>query len=309
MALSELTSHDAVLAAIKEFDELGREAFLKKYGFGPARHVFIEHGAQRYDSKAIAGVAYGNQFPDRGPLRSGEFSGGEETVGHVLEQLGFRVSNGLSVGTAQPTIAGQPRAWIFQANPTLYDLESALQTLTELTWLVRQHKDDIKQGDTVYLWEGGSDAGIIAVATVTAGPALRGQNEQDTVFDRDATKFAGDQLRVLLRVERVLGNRLSRVDLRTHPILQNMTILKAPQGTNFALSVDEARALSALIPRGTMALTLEDLEAMMAGFAKAGFQWKQIPANPRNPVLVESQVKDDALSNMLDVPHIESHQF
>lgn len=143
MGLSELSSRDAVLAAIKEFDELGREAFLKKYGFGPAHHVFVEHGTQHYDSKAIAGVAYRNQFPDRGPLRSDEFSGGEETVGHALEQLGFEVSNGLSVGAPQPAIAptassrGQPSAWIFQANPDLYDLQGALKTLPDLTWLVK----------------------------------------------------------------------------------------------------------------------------------------------------------------------------
>jgi hypothetical protein len=39
--------------------------------------------------------------------------------------------------------------------------------------------------------------------------------------------------------------------------------------------------------RGTMALTLEDLEAMMAGFAKAGFRCNQRPASPRNPIAVE----------------------
>ncbi len=43
------------------------------------------------NSKAVAGVAYGKQFPDRGPLRSDDFSGGEETVRPVLEKLGFTV--------------------------------------------------------------------------------------------------------------------------------------------------------------------------------------------------------------------------
>jgi hypothetical protein len=37
MGLTELTSRDAVLEAIKEFDALGCDAFLKKYGFGQAR--------------------------------------------------------------------------------------------------------------------------------------------------------------------------------------------------------------------------------------------------------------------------------
>src|SRR5205085_953263 len=34
---SDVTSRDAVLAAIAEFDQIGREAFLHKYGFRPSR--------------------------------------------------------------------------------------------------------------------------------------------------------------------------------------------------------------------------------------------------------------------------------
>jgi hypothetical protein len=44
-----------------------------------------------FDSKAIVGAAYGFQFPDRGPLRAEEFSGGEETVERKLTELGFEV--------------------------------------------------------------------------------------------------------------------------------------------------------------------------------------------------------------------------
>ncbi|MES2994069.1 MAG: DUF3883 domain-containing protein [Pseudomonadota bacterium] len=43
------------------------------------------------DSKAIAGVAVGIQFPADGPLRSGQFSGGQETVVRRLTSLGFEV--------------------------------------------------------------------------------------------------------------------------------------------------------------------------------------------------------------------------
>ncbi len=87
--LSDLTSRTAVLAAMAECDRLGREAFLEKYGFGPARRYFLEHNSRHYDSKAIVGAAYGHQFPDRGPLQSSEFSGGQNTVRRRLEDLGF----------------------------------------------------------------------------------------------------------------------------------------------------------------------------------------------------------------------------
>jgi hypothetical protein len=74
-----------------EFDVLGEEAFLKKYGFGHAREYFVRRDNRLYDSKAVVGAAYGYQFPDQGPLKSADFSGGESTVQRKLEELGFEV--------------------------------------------------------------------------------------------------------------------------------------------------------------------------------------------------------------------------
>jgi hypothetical protein len=75
MALRDLSSSDAVLQALSEFDQLGRDAFLAKYGFGPARSYELLHDGKHYDPKAIIGAAHGYQFLERGPLLAGEFSG------------------------------------------------------------------------------------------------------------------------------------------------------------------------------------------------------------------------------------------
>jgi len=91
MSLSELSSRKAVLDAIAEYDRIGQVAFLKKYGFGCAREYFLDYDGHLYDSKAIAGVAHGYEFPKKGPLTSGDFSGGEATVRPKLEALGFTV--------------------------------------------------------------------------------------------------------------------------------------------------------------------------------------------------------------------------
>ena len=40
MALGDLSDPAAVVEAISEFDQFGREEFLKKYGFGRARRYF-----------------------------------------------------------------------------------------------------------------------------------------------------------------------------------------------------------------------------------------------------------------------------
>lgn len=57
MGLGDLTS-DAVRKALAEFDKLGRDAFLDKYGFGRARDYFVIEDGRRYDSKAIVGAAH-----------------------------------------------------------------------------------------------------------------------------------------------------------------------------------------------------------------------------------------------------------
>lgn len=89
--LADLTSPDAVRSAMAEFDAIGREAFLTKYGFRPARSFFLIENGRRYDSKAIAGAAYGYQHPQRGPMAGRDFVGGDATVRPKLEGLGFRV--------------------------------------------------------------------------------------------------------------------------------------------------------------------------------------------------------------------------
>ena len=80
MSLGDLTDRHAVESAIEEFDRIGRDAFLAKYGFGPARSYFLLYRGFRYDSKAVVGAAHGYQFPSAGPLRQHDFSGGESTV-------------------------------------------------------------------------------------------------------------------------------------------------------------------------------------------------------------------------------------
>ncbi|MGH3245759.1 MAG: hypothetical protein ACRDOI_06030 [Trebonia sp.] len=90
MKIAELTDPAAVERAIKEYDELGRDAFLHRYGFGPAVFYDLVHAGRKYDPKAIAGVAYGYQYPDRGPLTCKQFHSGKDTI-RALDRMGFSV--------------------------------------------------------------------------------------------------------------------------------------------------------------------------------------------------------------------------
>jgi hypothetical protein len=88
VALTDIT-RDSVLTAIDEYDALGQDAFLEKYGFHAARIYRLSHDGRWYDSKAIVGVAHGYAT---GTFWAGrDFSGGVRTVVHTLRGLGFDV--------------------------------------------------------------------------------------------------------------------------------------------------------------------------------------------------------------------------
>ncbi|NOK63446.1 MAG: hypothetical protein GFH25_541276n15 [Chloroflexi bacterium AL-N10] len=162
-----------------------------------------------------------------------------------------------------------PSAWIFQCNPRDYDLSAALDELDELTWVVRRHASEIQPGDLVYLWESGNDGGIAAVARVLTPPTEQPRDEREAQFYRVPERFEGNDPRVRLRIEQVLGERLTRDELQHDPQLHDMAILKSPQGTNFSLTAAEAERLVEL-----RADRAEDANRYMTG-AEAGLKQQQ----------------------------------
>ena len=87
--MRRVTDAKAVEAAMDEFDRLGREAFLAKYGFGTANRYYVRRAGRLYDSKAIYGAAHQYQYPEDGPKISSSFSGGQQAVQEPLEALGY----------------------------------------------------------------------------------------------------------------------------------------------------------------------------------------------------------------------------
>lgn len=91
MTLAKLTDRQAVLDAMAECDRLGDIEFLSRHGFGRAHRYRLVQAGRSHDSKAIAGVAHGYQFPASGPLRSADFQGGLMGAAGRLRRLGFDV--------------------------------------------------------------------------------------------------------------------------------------------------------------------------------------------------------------------------
>lgn len=280
-SLDELTSADAVRRAMALFDELGRDAFLERHGYGRAHRFWLVEEGGRYDSKAIAGVAWGFQHAGgRRALAHTAFSGGEATVKRKLEALGFTV-----VEDPAPVGSGRSdhtrRTWLFQANPKHFDIDGYFATNpADFLWLARQRADEMDVGDAVFLWRavGGGDralSGVVAEAEIAKAPAVQPEDAAARFWVRGGG--GGDpavpQRRVRLRLLRAAGNGgiVRRDAALDDPVLSGMTVLTARTGTNFLLRPEQAERLAALwAGTGTAAAPLKPGEADDAPFDPTG---------------------------------------
>lgn len=124
--LARLQSPAAVQAALNEFGQIGRAAFLQYYGFGKSRDFLVKNplSGELCDSKAIAGVAFGRQFPLEGHLKANDFSGGEATVVPKLRSLGFevvRIGQDWSAAEVQATVNSYFEMLRLEAQQTRYN--------------------------------------------------------------------------------------------------------------------------------------------------------------------------------------------
>jgi hypothetical protein len=141
------------------------------------------------------------------------------------------------------------RAWIFQANPKIYDVKRATQSLREDTWLVQQHRTEIHHGDRVYLWESGRDAGILAAGQVLDEVSEREMFKESKPFVLDTRKLGGVQPRVRISIDTVVDNKIKRSFIRKLAGLENLSILRQPRGTNFPVSPEESTIIEQLLAR------------------------------------------------------------
>ena len=226
MAFGDISDAAAVHEAIEEYDRLGETAFLEKYGYGAAQKYLLVVDGKAYDSKAILGVAHGYQFREKGPLDSGEFSGGAATVVPKLEKLGFTVRER---GTHQ--LGRGVQYWALCANPKVYDIERAVQELTRDWWGIGNH--DLRPGDGVLIWRtkaGGEHRGVVAFGEV-AGEAEQ-RTDPDNPFWRDTERAGKEQTRVPIRYEVPEGLPIW-MDGPRGDVIEDLTVARGRGGTVF----------------------------------------------------------------------------
>lgn len=143
---------------------------------------------------------------------------------------------------------GRPRSWVFQGNPRVFDVCSAVSELRELTWLVTRYRNEINVGDRVFIWQSGSRAGVVALATVLTSPAAIEDGEVERSFrllpmpDNERKTH-----RVRLRVDWVFHEIITKQTWMEHEVLRSAPIITMPSGTNFPLSDEQADLALAMV--------------------------------------------------------------
>lgn len=141
------------------------------------------------------------------------------------------------------------RTWIFQCNPERFDIDGYLRANPgELHWLVARYGNEIKLGDTVYLWRSGKDAGIVAETEVIGPVEVRPDDAEAAPFwiGGDPTEPAP---RIRLRLRRAVSRKkevLKRKWLIEDGELRDLSIIRMPTGTNFPVAPELAPRLAAL---------------------------------------------------------------
>ncbi|WP_094554422.1 EVE domain-containing protein [Synechococcus sp. 1G10] len=145
------------------------------------------------------------------------------------------------------------RTWIFQGNPSIFDLDGFLQSHpVDFSWLAKQHRDKIMPGDDVYVWRSAGDArgtaGIVAKATVISEP-YEGPDDQVSVpYWKYASNATSVQCRVRIRLEKSASSReiIKRDWLVEDPICHDLLVIRQPAGTNYPVNQDQADRLGQL---------------------------------------------------------------
>lgn len=135
----------------------------------------------------------------------------------------------------------EPNYWIFQGNPNIYNITNALKAAHLKSWKVAAHKDKIKIGDQVILWQTGKTPGCYALAEVTSEVgAFKEEAFEKKYYLNQVESIATD--RVKIKITKYLAdNPILWNDIKDNPVFSNFNA--GNQGTNFTATQEQFNTL------------------------------------------------------------------
>ncbi|MCL8009401.1 EVE domain-containing protein [Gelidibacter japonicus] len=138
-----------------------------------------------------------------------------------------------------------PNYWIFQGNPTIYNITNALNNDHLKSWKIAAHREKIEIGDKIIIWQTGDEAGCYALAEVTSDVDVFEEErfeQQYYVNNNGGNKTE----RVKIKIEENLADHpILWKELKNNPIFSNFKA--GNQGTNFSATEEEYNSLLKII--------------------------------------------------------------
>ena len=128
----------------------------------------------------------------------------------------------------------KPKYWIFQSNPTKYDLLDDIKTgKPDPYWSANQHRNEMSVGDKIFFRISGNNKGLYATGTISSLPF------------RKSDRF-GDW-KVKVRFDGLVDPPLLRSETAKISALKNFRPLVGAEATNFKVPASIARKIEQLI--------------------------------------------------------------
>ena len=136
--------------------------------------------------------------------------------------------------------------WIFQGNPAIYDIERALKAGHLKSWKVASHKDKIKSGDKVVLWQTSSNAGCYALAEVISEVGELAEEEYEKQYYKETKSIEEREDRVKIKIIRYLADEpVLWEEIKELPEFENFKA--GNQGTNFTATKEQFETIEDLV--------------------------------------------------------------
>lgn len=130
-----------------------------------------------------------------------------------------------------PQLTGNENIWIFQSSLPHFSIAKTVDALDigdVGTWYVTDHRDDLRGGDLVLLWEEGEDAGLYALGTLVGD-----------IFEGEPTSEGGPPAEWMRwRLDAKIAPPVTKAELRAHHALQGLKHFDRRDVT--AVAVDRA---------------------------------------------------------------------
>ena len=163
--------------------------------------------------------------------------------------------------------------WIFQGNPDYFDIDEYLSIYPNLIyWRTPIYQERIQLGHLAFIWRAKEDAGVIAVGRIAEPPIERSKVKYSEALNDNLwhgqtpdpdEKAVGIELSdVRLTNEEGM---ISRAELKEDPVIGENAIIKAPQGTVFHLTSEQAERLIFRWSMEPLKQSKEDEEVFVEG--------------------------------------------